>query len=191
MTVVQRSYPLYGAATPANAITVSRIVLTPVLCMMVLNDEATLGTSWAAFAVGLLMAFTDLIDGTVARATNGYSRSGAFLDPLADKIVILGVGFSMVAVNRLALLPILLIAARELLISAMRIRFAMRNVSIPARPLAKWKATVQGAALLLAVMPALVDQQLVVDIAIWAAVALTLFTGAQYLRDGEAAARTA
>lgn len=191
MTVVQRSYPLYGAATPANVITVSRILLTPVLCMMVLNDEATLGTSWAAFAVGLLMAFTDLIDGTVARATNGYSRSGAFLDPLADKIVILGVGFSMVAVNRLALLPMVLIAIRELLISAMRVRFAMRNVSIPARPLAKWKATVQGAALLLAVMPALQDQQLIVDIAIWAAVALTLFTGAQYLRDGEAAARRA
>jgi hypothetical protein len=43
----------------------------------------------------------------------------------------------------------------------------------------------------MAVMPALRDQQLVVDIAVWFAVALTLFTGAQYLRDGEAAARTA
>ena len=190
MAVVQRSYPLWGAATPANAVTFSRILMTPFLCSMVLADEASLGTSWAAFAIGLLMAFTDLIDGSVARATNGYSRSGAFLDPLADKIVILGVGFSLVAVNRLALLPIALIAIRELLISAMRVRFAMRNISIPARPLAKWKATVQGAALLLAVMPALENQQLVVDIALWAAVALTLFTGAQYLRDGEAAART-
>ncbi|MDB4103773.1 hypothetical protein N9549_06860, partial [Acidimicrobiales bacterium] len=61
MTQVVRSYPLYGLATPANFITVSRIALTPVLCLMVLADSSALGTSWAAFAVGLLMAFTDLI----------------------------------------------------------------------------------------------------------------------------------
>ena len=191
MTQVVRSYPLYGLATPANFITVSRIALTPVLCLMVLADSSALGTSWAAFAVGLLMAFTDLIDGSVARATNGFSRSGAFLDPLADKIVILGVGFTLVSVDRLGLAPMVLIAAREVIISAMRIRFAVSGISIPARPLAKWKATVQGAALLLAVMPILKGNQLVVDIAIWAAVVLTVFTGAQYLVDGEQAAHQA
>jgi CDP-diacylglycerol--glycerol-3-phosphate 3-phosphatidyltransferase len=191
MAQVVRSYPLYGLATPANFITASRIALTPVLCLMVLSDSSSLGTSWAAFAVGLLMAFTDLIDGSVARATNGYSRSGAFLDPLADKIVILGVGFTLVSVDRLGLAPMVLIAAREAIISAMRIRFAVSGISIPARPLAKWKATVQGAALLLAVMPVLKGQQLVVDIAIWVAVALTVFTGAQYLVDGEQAAHQA
>ena len=132
-----------------------------------------------------------MIDGSVARATNGYSRSGAFLDPLADKIVILGVGFTLVSVDRLGLAPMVLIAAREVIISAMRIRFAVSGISIPARPLAKWKATVQGAALLLAVMPILKGNQLVVDIAIWAAVVLTVFTGAQYLVDGEQAAHQA
>lgn len=185
MTQVVRTYPLYGLATPANFITFSRIALTPVLCAMVLDDVDSLGTSWAAFTVGMLMAFTDLIDGRVARATNGFSRSGAFLDPLADKIVILGVGFALVSINRVALIPMVLIAARELLVSGMRLRYALRGVAIPARPLAKWKATVQGAALLLAVLPVLENQQRVVDIAIWAAVAITLFTGAQYLRDGE------
>ena len=190
MAQVVRSYPLYGLATPANFITVSRIVLTPFLCLLILQDVDVLGTSWAAFAVGLLMAFTDLIDGRVARATNSFSRSGAFLDPLADKVVILGVGFTLVSVDRLGLTPMLLIAAREVLISAMRVRFAIRGIAIPARPLAKWKATIQGAALLLAVMPVLLNQQRVVDIAIWVAVALTLYTGAQYLLDGEKAART-
>ena len=189
MTQVVRTYPLYGLATPANAITVSRIALTPLLCSMVLVDRADLGTSWAAFAVGLLMAFTDLIDGRVARATNGFSRSGAFLDPLADKIVILGVGFALVSVERIGLAPIVVIAAREFIISAMRVRFAVRGVAIPARPLAKWKVTAQGVALLLAVMPALRDQQLIIDLVIWFAAALTVFTGAQYLVDGEQEAR--
>jgi CDP-diacylglycerol--glycerol-3-phosphate 3-phosphatidyltransferase len=178
MAQVVRSYPLYGLATPANFITVSRIALTPVLCLMVLNDSSTLGTSWTA------------IDGTVARATNSFSRSGAFLDPLADKIVILSVGFTLVSVDRLGLAPMVLIAVREVVISAMRVRFAMRGIAIPARPLAKWKATIQGAALLLAVVPVLKGNQLVVDIAIWFAVALTVFTGAQYLVDGEQAAGT-
>jgi CDP-diacylglycerol--glycerol-3-phosphate 3-phosphatidyltransferase len=191
MAQVVRSYPLHGLATPANFITVSRIALTPVLCLMILDDSSALGTSWAAFVLGLLMAFTDLIDGRVARATNGFSRSGAFLDPLADKVVVLGVGFTLVSVDRLGLAPMVLIAAREVIISAMRTRFALRGISIPARPLAKWKATIQGAALLLAVMPVLKTQQLTVDIAIWIAVALTVFTGAQYLVDGEQAARNA
>ncbi len=191
MTQVVRSYPLFGIATPANVITMSRIALTPLLCLMVIDNSSVLGTSWAAFSVGLLMAFTDLIDGRVARATNGFSRSGAFLDPLADKVVILGVGFTLVSVGRLGLAPMVLIAVREVIISAMRVRFAMRGISIPARPLAKWKATVQGAALLLAVMPVLHGQQLTIDIAIWIAVALTVFTGAQYLVDGEQAARSA
>ncbi len=189
MAQIVRSYPLYGFATPANFITMSRMALTPVLCIMILDDATGLGTSWTAFAVGLLMAFTDLIDGRVARATNGFSRSGAFLDPLADKVVILGVGFTLVSVDRLGLAPMVLIAAREVIISAMRVRFALRGISIPARPLAKWKATIQGAALLLAVMPVLQGQQLTVDIAIWIAVALTVFTGAQYLVDGEQVAR--
>lgn len=190
MAQVVRTYPLHGLATPANFITVSRIVMTPVLMSMVIADEVSLGTSWAAFFVGLLMAFTDLIDGRVARATNSFSRSGAFLDPLADKIVILGVGFALVSVSRIALIPMALIAAREIFVSGMRIRFAWRGLAIPARPLAKWKATVQGAALLLAVMPALLERQIVVDVALWAAVALTLYTGWQYLVDGESAARS-
>lgn len=190
MAQVVRSYPLAGLATPANVITLSRIALTPILCLVVLDASDTMGTSWSAFAVGMLMAFTDLIDGRVARATNGFSRSGAFLDPLADKVVILSVGFTLVSVGRLGVAPMAVIAVREVLISLMRIRFALRGISIPARPLAKWKATVQGAALLLAVMPVLLHQQLVVDVAIWIAAALTAFTGAQYLVDGENAART-
>lgn len=190
MTQAVRSYRLYGMATPANVITFSRIAMTPILCAMVLDDAATSGTSWAAFMVGMLMGFTDLIDGRVARATNSFSRSGAFLDPLADKIVILSVGFALVGVDRIALIPMALIAIRELIISALRIRFALRGVAIPARPLAKWKATLQGAALLMAVLPPLEHQQRLVDGAIWFAVALTLYTGAQYLVDGESAVRS-
>jgi len=62
--------------------------------------------------------------------------------------------------------------------------FARRGLAIPARRSAKWKTTIQGVALLLAVMPPLEDADLVVQACLWVAVAFTLVTGAQYLLDG-------
>lgn len=185
----ERTYPLNGALTPANLVTVSRIFLTPVLCLIILNNPETEGTSWAAFGLAVFMGFTDLIDGTVARATNSFSKSGAFLDPLADKIMVLAVGFTLVSIGRLELLPMALITLREVAVSALRVRFAAQGLAIPARMLAKWKATVQGLAVLLALLPTFTEQHGAINMVLWFATALTLFTGAQYFLDGEKAAR--
>lgn len=184
-----RTYPLNGALTPANVVTVSRIFLTPLLCVIVLSNPETEGTSWFAFSLAVFMGFTDLIDGRVARATNGFSKSGAFLDPLADKIVILAVGFTLVSIGRLELLPMALIAIREVAVSGLRVRFAAQGAAIPARPLAKWKATVQGLALLLALLPIFTQYHTAINLVLWFAAALTVFTGAQYFIDGEKATR--
>lgn len=184
-----KSYPLNGLATPANAITMSRIFMTPVLCMMVLANEPTRGASWGAAVIGLLMGATDYVDGKVARATNSFSRSGAFLDPLADKIIVLGAGFSFVAVGAISWIPMTLIAIREVVISAIRSRYAAKGLAIPARWLAKWKATFQGIALLIAATPPLSEIPYLVATVLWLACALTLYTGWQYILAGESAAR--
>lgn len=183
-------YAAWGLASPANLLTVSRIVFTPVLLWWILAADDVLGTSWRGFVLGFAMGFTDLIDGRMARRDNNVSRLGAFLDPLADKIVVIGAALAFVVVDRYALLPVLLLAGRELAISAVRTWYSFKGLSIPARTSAKWKATIQGAALLIAVLPPLLDQQLIVDVALWIAVAFTLWTGAQYLRDGSAILRT-
>jgi CDP-diacylglycerol--glycerol-3-phosphate 3-phosphatidyltransferase len=93
----------------------------------------------------------------------------------------------LVSVDRYYWLPVALIAFREIGISLWRMHFARLGLSVPARRSAKWKTLVQGVALCVAVLPLLQEQQFVVDLALWFAVGITLFSGWQYLRDGTSA----
>ena len=172
---------------PANLLTITRLLLSPVLFLLILQAEDSRGASWAAFGLGLAMASTDFFDGRVARRANVVSRSGAFLDPLADKVVVLGAAFCLVAVERYWWVPVTIMAFRELGITAWRARWAGEGVSIPARRSAKYKTFVQGVALAMAVMPALESADAVLTAALWMAVAFTVVTGLQYLLDGRSA----
>lgn len=173
---------------PANLLTLARLLLSPVLFLLILQAEDTKGASWAAFGLGLAMAGTDFFDGRVARWANVTSRSGAFLDPLADKVVVLGAAFCLVATQRYWWVPVTIIAFRELGITAWRARCAGAGVSIPARRSAKYKTFVQGLALAMAVMPTLESADAVLTTALWVAVGFTVVTGLQYLMDGRSAA---
>ena len=172
-------------ATPANALTMLRVLATPVLLFMVLDD----GPTWPAFALWVVVTLTDLADGVVARR-QGATRSGAFLDPLADKVLVLGVMFALVANDHLWWLPVALIAARELVVSAYRSWAGRRGISVPARPWAKVKTVVQDVAVGLTLVPS--DNAVwdgFVSGLLWVAVVLTLVTGVQYLLDGRQVAR--
>ena len=78
--------------TPANGITVLRLAATPVVIVLIM----LWGASWFTFVFGGLLALSDGIDGWLARKM-GTTRSGAFLDPLADKVVVLGALVALVA----------------------------------------------------------------------------------------------
>ena len=172
--------------TPANALTLARIVLSPPLFALILLADDRRGASWAAFVLGVVIALTDNLDGKLARRW-GTTRSGAFLDPLADKIVVLGVMFCLVAVDRYHWVPVAIVTVREVAISVWRSRWARRGVAIPARRSAKHKTLVQGVALLTAVLPPLEHHALPIDLLLWVAVAFTVITGLQYALDGQRA----
>jgi CDP-diacylglycerol--glycerol-3-phosphate 3-phosphatidyltransferase len=176
-----------GITHPANLLTITRLVFAPLLFWLVLDAEETRGASWAAFGLGIALASTDFFDGRVARRANVVSRSGAFLDPLADKVVILGSAFCLVAVERYWWVPVTLMAVRELGITAWRARWAREGLSLPARRSAKYKTTVQGVALAAAVLPTLETADGLVTALLWVAVAWTLVTGVQYIVDGQKA----
>jgi CDP-diacylglycerol---glycerol-3-phosphate 3-phosphatidyltransferase len=170
--------------TPANGITVARLLATPVVVARV----AMHGAGWAPFAVAVTIGATDGVDGWLARR-QGTTRSGAFLDPLADKAVVLSLLFVLAAKGEFSWLPVSLIAAREVGMSVYRAVAGRRGISIPARTSAKVKTLVQGIAILLALTPPLATRGTVLTVAVWVAVALTGITGAQYLLDGRRAAR--
>ena len=172
--------------TPANAVTVARLLATPVLVAMI----AVRGPGWAPFTVALVIGLTDGLDGWLARK-QGTTRSGAFLDPLADKAAVVASLFALAAKAELSWLPVSLIAVREVWMSVYRIVVGRRGVSIPARRTAKVKTLVQGIAVLLCLAPSVAPHHRVLDAAIWVAVAFTLFTGGQYLLDGRRASMRA
>jgi CDP-diacylglycerol---glycerol-3-phosphate 3-phosphatidyltransferase len=172
--------------TPANAITVVRLLATPLLVVMIVVD----GPGWAPFALALAIGLTDGVDGWLARR-QGTTRSGAFLDPLADKAAVVGALCAIAARGDVSWLPVAIITAREVWMSVYRIAVGRRGISIPARPSAKVKTLVQGIAILLCLAPPVAPHQRLLDLAVWVAAAFTVVTGAQYLVDGRRAARAA
>jgi CDP-diacylglycerol--glycerol-3-phosphate 3-phosphatidyltransferase len=146
------------------------------------------GAGWWPFAVAFVIGATDGIDGWLARR-QGTTRSGAFLDPLADKAVVLSLLFVLAAKAEFSWVPVIVIAVREVGMGVYRSVAGRRGISIPARTSAKIKTLVQGIAILLALAPSLARHQSVLSVAIWVTVAFTLVTGAQYLVDGRRAAR--
>ena len=125
--------------TPANAITVVRLLATPVVIVLIM----LWGASWFTFVFGGLLALSDGIDGWLARR-QGTTRSGAFLDPLADKVVVLGALFALVAKGIIWWLPVVIIAVREVAMSIYRSVVGRHGISIPARNSAKVKTLRPG-----------------------------------------------
>ena len=183
-------HPLATVVSPANLVSLSRLLLSPLLFWTVLEADVNSGTSWLAVFLGFVLAVSDILDGHLARIRGTVSKWGAFIDPLADKVVVIGTALCLVEVERFHLLPVVLLTLREIFITLYRLLVARKGLSIPARKSAKWKTTIQGIALMIAVMPWLENSQWFVDFGLWVAVAFTVVTGIQYLMDGILATST-
>jgi CDP-diacylglycerol--glycerol-3-phosphate 3-phosphatidyltransferase len=160
------------------------MLLTPMLVLLVSSDDL----AWGALLLWLALIASDGVDGWLARR-QGPTRSGAFLDPLADKVVVLAAMAVLVAQGLMWWLPLALIALREVVISTYRAHAARQGVSVPARGWAKIKAVAQYVAVGLAVIPidANAYRSVLVSGAVWLAVGLTLATGAEYLASARRA----
>ncbi len=164
-------------ASWANAITVGRLLLSP-LMFLVIPEEA--GGSWTAFGMWFVLCLSDGVDGYIARR-RGTTSSGAFLDPLADKVLVLGAMFTLVARGVFPIVPVLIIAAREFVISIYRTVVGARGVSVPASRTAKYKTLFQQLAVGFALWPWFADIEWSWTTLLWIAVALSIVSGVQYL----------
>ncbi len=172
-------------ATPANAITMARVVALPVVVLLIVGTD----TEWQALALWFVLSVSDLADGWLARR-QGATRSGAFLDPLADKVLVLGAMTALVAKGAMWWVPVSLIATREVAVSLYRSYVGRRGISVPARMSGKVKTWVQAIAVGLTIVPSSSDAYATfVDVVLWGAVAMTLVTGVQYLHEGRQVVR--
>ncbi len=175
-----------------NLLTLSRVLAVPLL--VALLWQPSLVSALAAFVVFCVAGATDYLDGYLARARGTVSRLGVFLDPVADKIMVAATIVMLVhvgAIIGLAVIAALIILLREITVSGLREFLAGLQVSLPVSALAKWKTTFQmialGALILGLATPALAPWLPAHGVGIaclWAAAALTLVTGYDYLRVG-------
>ena len=183
MTSGQRTYGESALLTPANLMTAFRLAVAPVFIYLILVHRI----SWWTSAVGVLAAASDYFDGIVARR-HGTTTSGAFLDPLADKVIVLGSLYALILARPHGLssfiAPAIIITVREAWMSVYRSRSARRGISIPASKLAKWKTFVQDLAIALCVVPVVAHHTWLGEVTIWAAAVMTVYTGWQYYAEG-------
>src|SRR5512132_1202893 len=159
-----------------NTLTVLRILLVPVVVVALL-DETPNGDAIAA-GVFALAAFTDTLDGYIARQRNAVTTFGKLMDPIADKLLIAAALIALVSLDRLAAWIAMVIIAREFAVTGLRLVAAEQGVVIQASWLGKAKTILQVAAIicLIAVNPA----PLGVDLLVYAAVAATVISGIDY-----------
>jgi len=181
--------------TLPNLLTLSRILAVPILVFLLWKP-----TWWdygITFVLYCLVGITDYFDGYLARAQGTVSRLGQFLDPIADKIMVVAVIAMLVSTRQpdavpiiegFHIIPALVILLREITVSGLREFLAGLQVSVPVSALAKWKTALQmialGALILAGALPQWPWVHHVGLAALWGAAALTLVTGWDYLRVG-------
>lgn len=167
--------PVFPLNAP-NLLTVLRILAVPVI-VVALVGETPNGDTLAAI-VFALAAFTDSLDGYIARSRGSVTTFGKLMDPLADKLLITAALISLVSLGRLAAWVAMVIIAREVAVTGLRIVAAEQGVVIVASWLGKLKTILQVAAVfgLILADPA----PLAVDVLVYVAVAVTVISGADY-----------
>ena len=165
----------------ANWLTVLRILLIPVFVTLLVYQRP--GGALVVFAFA---AFTDLLDGYVARQRGSQSRLGAFLDPMADKMLLIS---SFVTLTWLKALPFWIAAvviSRDVILVVGALLIHMVGGRIYPRPTWAGKAATffQIATVLLGLTARYFRIPLALEIAMWVAAAFTIVSGLQYLVQG-------
>ena len=141
-----------------NKLTVLRIIMVPFFVFFMLTDVGGAANKWIALAIFAVASLTDLLDGKIARKYNLVTNFGKFMDPLADKLLVCSAMICLIPSGKLAAEIVIIIIAREFIISV----FQMAMIIV-----------------LIADLGGVFD--LIGEILIWAAVALTIISLIDYV----------
>ncbi len=178
-----------------NKITLFRVLMIPVVMVIgelkFLQEKFMFGTNFLTtgnfilLILFLICAFSDFLDGYIARKQNIVTNFGKFADPLADKIVVLALYMILVSqANALKGWMITLIFAREFIVTGFRVIAASKNINIAAGWLGKIKTNLQFASIALLLVFGLMDNSIVniiVLVVLYATILMTIISGTEYI----------
>lgn len=174
-----------------NKLTLIRVILVPVFMTFLLVSEIPYNCLFA-LVVFAAAALTDLLDGHLARKNNQVTTFGKFLDPIADKVLVLSAMICFIELGLASSVAVVLIIAREFMVTSLRL-VAVSNGGkvIAAGMLGKAKTVIQMTSVVIVLflcalgqlvsLPAFVDVRLVSHLLIWISAAITIISGAQYM----------
>lgn len=158
-----------------NKLTIFRMILILPFVVLLLG-----GYDYIALAIFVIASLTDLLDGKIARKYNLITNFGKFMDPLADKLLVCSALVCLVAVDRIPAWMVIVIIAREFIISGFRLVASDNGVVIAASYWGKFKTTFQIIMICLMIAD-LAALQLLTTIVTWVAVILTIVSLVDYL----------
>ena len=155
-----------------NKLTMFRVILIPFFIVFLLIP-ITPYDKWIALAIFVIASLTDLLDGKIARKYNLVTNFGKFMDPLADKLLVCSALICLIELDKIPSWMVIIIIAREFIISGFRLVASDNGVVIAASYFGKFKTTFQMLAvcLMIADLPAL---HVVTQVVLWIAVILTV-----------------
>lgn len=166
-----------------NALASLRILLAPLMFWMILNPELFTDNgfhiSWNYYFASLLFVLasaTDFFDGYIARQWNQMTMLGAILDPLADKMLTLAAFLGLMMIGEASAWAIYIIVVRELFITGLRTVAVSEGLDVKA----SWAGKVKTVAQMIAIGFLLMHWQFGAEL-LWFAVALTVYSGLEYL----------
>lgn len=169
--------------TIASKVTIARICLIPVfiVCYHLWGD---LRSGAIPAAVFVLASMTDWVDGYLARSRNEVTNFGKFMDPIADKLLVMSAFVLLVGDGRMTGVSCIIILAREFIISGFRLIASDRGMVLAAGKLGKIKTTLQIIAIVLLLLnnfPFVYIGIPMDKIVLAAAVVMTIWSGADYI----------
>ena len=164
-----------------NKLTMFRVILIPFFVLFLLVDITSVD-KWIALAIFIVASLTDLLDGKIARKYNLVTNFGKFMDPLADKLLVCSALICLVALERIPAWMVIVIIAREFIISGFRLVASDNGVVIAASYWGKFKTTSQMIMVVLLILninhPVF---RMLTQIFVWIAMILTLVSLIDYL----------
>ena len=164
-----------------NKLTILRVILIPFFVVFMLFDITGAADKWIALVIFCVASLTDMLDGKIARKYNLVTNFGKFMDPLADKLLVCTALICLTSMNRLNVIVVLVIIAREFIISGFRLVASDNGIVIAASYWGKFKTVSQMALIIVLIMDLGGVWNVAGTVLAWVALILTVVSLIDYI----------